>query len=119
MRSKVEAFVCRTVMMSPLVHTSRDKRFLIIPVPSSDENFSIENQTAVMPATDNQTGLLARQIRDKVSQHSNILKYLDCKGIILKHSDCKAKTSSNGENSLQRSRGACQDLYEAMRFDSL
>ena len=68
MRSKVEAFVCRTVMMSPLLHTSRDKRFLIIPVPSSDEKLSIENQTAVMAASDNQTGLLARQVRDKVSQ---------------------------------------------------
>ena len=64
-------FVCRTVMMSPLLHTSRDKRFLIIPVPSSDENLMTENQaerTAVVATNDNQTALLARQVRDKVSQ---------------------------------------------------
>ena len=57
-------------MMSPLVQTSRDKRFLIIPVPVSEE--IIENQTddvtAVVAASDNQTALLARQIRDKVSR---------------------------------------------------
>ena len=57
-------------MMSPLLQTSRDKRFLIIPVPSSEE--IIENQTddvtAVVAASDNQTALLARQIRDKVSR---------------------------------------------------
>ena len=56
--------------MSPLVQTSRDKRFLIIPVPVSEE--IIENQTddvtAVVAASDNQTALLARQIRDKVSR---------------------------------------------------
>ena len=56
--------------MSPLLQTSRDKRFLIIPVPSSEE--IIENQTddvtAVVAASDNQTALLARQIRDKVSR---------------------------------------------------
>ena len=58
-------------MMSPLVHTSRDKRFLIIPVPSSEENLSLGNQTdrtAMVAVTDNQTALLAKQIRDKVSQ---------------------------------------------------
>ena len=51
----------RTVMMSPLVHTSRDKRFLIIPV---DTDTSLSLQTT----GDNQTKLLASQIRDKVSQ---------------------------------------------------
>ena len=55
-------------MMSPLplLHTSRDKRFLIIPVPSSDETQT--ERTAVVAASDNQTALLAKQIKDKVSQ---------------------------------------------------
>ena len=61
-------------MMSPLVHTSRDRRFLIIPVRSSDDNLITENQTAVVAATDNQTALLAKQIRDKVSQAFQVFK---------------------------------------------
>ena len=63
-------------MMSPLLHTSRDKRFLIIPVPSSDGNLITENQTAVVAVTDNQTALLARQIRDKVSQAFEAFKLI-------------------------------------------
>ena len=112
----------RTVMMSPLVHTSRDKRFLIIPVPSSDENLITENQTdgttAVVAANDNQTALLARQIRDKVSQAGVVL--VRVRGAIYSiYSDCQAKTPSNGKNSLQCSGGTCQDLYEVKRFKSL
>merc|ERR1719219_1048539 len=55
-------------MMSPLLQTTRDKRFLIIPVPSSEENLITEDQTAVVAATDNQKALLARQIRDKIAK---------------------------------------------------
>ena len=62
--------------MSPLLQTSRDKRFLIIPVPSSEENLITEDQTAVVAATDNQTALLARQIRDKVSQAFEAVKLI-------------------------------------------
>ena len=61
-------------MMSPLVHTSRDKRFLIIPVPSSEENLSLGNQTdrtAMVAVTDNQTALLAKQIRDTLVHASS------------------------------------------------
>jgi len=64
-----EGYGERTIMLSPLVQTSTDMRYLIIPVEGSEVtgNETGGSSTAVA-LPDTQTAMLAKQIRDRIAK---------------------------------------------------